>query len=190
VGFDGAIAPDTAAAAPPGTVAADSLARGSYYLPVSSLQAFRRAYMAWWDAPPLRWERSSYEAVRLLGWAAATAESGDDGDLAKTLEGLHGRRFGGFEIRLGAGDHVVAERATIGLWVVPRPGAAVREREELPESLPWVPLARTFSGPGGRTRLPPGEWEELFTGVEPSGPPPRFTQMRVGVTTPEDDPVH
>ena len=190
VGFAGAIAPGTAEAAPAGTVAADSLARGSHYLPVSSLRAFKAAYVNWWDAAPLRWERSSYEAVRLLGWAAITGEARDDDDFAETLEDLDGGHFGGFEVRLGAGDHVVADRATIGLWVVPRPGARVAEREALPESLPWVPLARTFSGPRGRTRLPPGEWEELFDGVDASGPRPRFTQMRVGVTTTAGDPVH
>ncbi len=191
VGFAGAIAPGTAAAAPAGTAAADSLARGPHYLPVAPLQAFEEAYVDWWAAPPLRWERGSYEAVRLLGWAATTGETRDDGDLAETLEGLHGRRYGGFGVHLGETDHVVAERSTIGLWVVPRPGARVAERGELPDGLPWVPLARTFARSGGRTRLPAEVWDELFAGnVGPTGRPPKFTQMQVGVTTSRGDPVH
>jgi Periplasmic binding protein len=191
VGFAGAIAPGTADAAPAGTAAADSLARGSHYLPVTPLEAFEKSYVDWWGEVPLRWERGSYEAVRLLGRAAITGETREDGDLAKTLERLDGRRYGGFDVHFGAGDHVVAERSTIGLWVVPRPGARVLERGELPESLPWVPLARTFSGASGRTRLPAEVWGELFTGeVGPFGRPPKFTQMRFGVTTTKADPVH
>jgi hypothetical protein len=191
VGFAEAIAPGTADAAPAGTAAADSLARGSHYLPVTPLRDFKEAYVDWWAAPPLRWERGSYEAVRLLGWAAITGETTEKGDLAETLEGLDGRRFGGFDVHFGPTDHVAAERSTIGLWVVPRPGAHAAERGELPESLPWVPSARTFAHAGGRTRLPAEVWDELFAGnVGPSGPPPKFAQMQFGVTTTRGDPVH
>jgi ABC-type branched-subunit amino acid transport system substrate-binding protein len=191
VGFHEAIAPGAAADAPPGTAASDSYGRGAHYLPVTGLKDFRRAYRMWWNAPPLGWERRSYEAVGLLGWAAATAEARNEEDLAETLESLRGRRFAGLDVRFDDDDHIVPEASSIGIWVVPRAGVRVPERDRLPLNLPWVPLARSFSAPGGRTRVMSRDWSPLFEGTHgSSGAAPMFTQMSFGVTTPASDRVH
>jgi substrate-binding family protein len=191
VGFSEAIAPGITADARPGTVATESYARGAHYLPVASLERFRSDYIAWWDAPPLGWELRSFEAVGLLGWAAQRAGDNGDADIAETLEGLRGARFGGLDVHFDDADHVVAERSSLGLWVIPRPGIPVTERTKVPGNLPWVPLARSFARPGGPTRIPAPDWAPLFAGSPvPSGPAPGFRQMRYGVTTGASDPVH
>jgi ABC-type branched-subunit amino acid transport system substrate-binding protein len=172
-----------------GTVAADSYARGTHYLPVPSFQAFRSRFVDWWGEQPLGWEVRAYQAVQLVGWAELRTDRGED--VAATLERMRGARFGGLDITLGPDDHTAVEQTTIGLWTVPRPGADVSERDRLPDSFPWVPLARTFSIDGERTDVLPEDWRHLFRGeTRQDRPSPRFGRMRFGVTTPRSDPVH
>lgn len=173
----------------PGTVAADAYSRGAHYLPVPSFAAFRRGFVDWWGEQPLGWEVRAYQAVQLIGWAELRTDP--DGDVAKTLERLRGARFGGLDITLGPDDHTAVEQTTIGLWTVPRAGARVSERSRLPDSLPWVPLARAFAIDGERTDVLPEDWRHLFRGqTRPDLPSPKFHRMRFGVTTPGSDPVH
>ncbi|HEU4480900.1 MAG TPA: hypothetical protein VFS18_03365, partial [Actinomycetota bacterium] len=187
VGFDGALAP--VARAPVGTVASESYARGAHYLPIPSFEGFRNAFMGWWDEDPVGWERRAYEAGRLIGWAYRNARPGDD--LAATLEELKGERFGGLDVTFGPDDHTVVEPTTLGLWVVPRRAIYVRERTELPDDMPWVPLFRTFSTSGRRTDVREEDWRYLFRSPPPpKGPAPRPTRTKFGVTTSRNDPVH
>jgi Periplasmic binding protein len=173
----------------PGTVAADSYARGAHYLPVPSFEGFRRVFRRWWDALPLGWELRAYEATRLIGWAAEEAAAGED--LAVALEGLRDRRFGGADITFGPDDHTAAEQASVGLWVVPAPGDRVPERRRIPRSLPWVPLARGFSIDGDTTDLPARDWRYLFRNAPPPGArAPKVEKMRFGIATPRSDPLH
>ncbi len=189
--FDETINPLTATDAeiPAGTVAADTYARGAHYLPVRSLESFRRAFRDWWDETPLGWQRRSYEATLMLGWAARRSEPGTD--IAKTLEGLTGQRMGGLDITFGPDDHTSAIPTTVGLWVVPRSGLNVTERDSLPEQMPWVMLSRGFSTSGERTDVLPQDWNALFEGsYRVNGPAPRVTSAAFGVATSRRDPVH
>ncbi|MCA1841142.1 MAG: ABC transporter substrate-binding protein [Actinomycetota bacterium] len=185
--FDSAIAQEPYKPAP-GTVASDSYARGVYYLPVQDFRQFSSAFEKWWGKKPLGWELRSYEAVQMVGWAAFRARVGDD--VANVLEGMTGQRFGGLDISFDPRDHVAAEQDTIGLWVVPRPSEYVRERTVLPISLPWVPLARSFSTHERRTSIPHSDWGALFTGGGNAKNAPSVYRMRYGVTTHRSDPVH
>lgn len=187
LGFDGMVTqlPDDLDVAE-GTVAADTYARGAHYLPIPSLTRFRQEYEDWWGEPPLNWERRSYEAVRLIGWAARNTT---DGDAAETLETLKGERFGGLDVTFGPRDHVALDRASVGLWVVPRQGAA-RESQRLPDTLPWVPLGRGFSRDGRRTSIPRTDWEWLFRTERRRGAPPLIRQGRFGVTSGRSDLFH
>jgi hypothetical protein len=188
VGFDAAIHP-TERISPPGSVAADSYARGVHYLPVPSLQGFRTGFVDWWGEQPLGWEVRAFQAVQMIGWAELRTDQ--DGDVAATLERLRGARFGGLDITLGPDDHTAVEQTTIGLWTIPRPGIEVPERGRLPDPLPWVPLARTFSIDGDRTDVLPEDWGDLFRGeTRRDRPSPKFDRMRFGVTTRASDPVH
>ena len=188
VGFSLTIAPRDVGV-PAGTVASDSYARGAHYLPVPSFRDFRRAFSDWWDVLPTGWEQRSYDAVLAIGWAARTAGRGQD--LAKRLEDMKGKRFGGLDITLGPDDHTFVEASTVGLWVVPRPIADVPERGGLPERLPWVPLARGFSIDGETTDVLGKDWKYLFRNSPPAkAPAPRFGRMRFGVSTTRRDPVH
>lgn len=188
VGFDLALAPREDSI-PPGTVASDTYARGSHYLPVPSLSRFRRAFTDWWDAAPTGWEQRSYDAVLAIGWADQTAPA--DGDLARRLEALDGVRYGGLDITLGPDDHTFVEATTVGLWVVPGSGDDVRERSKLPDSLPWVPLARGFSIDGDGTDVLERDWKYLFRKAPPRGAPaPPLERMKFGVNSPRRDPVH
>ena len=188
VAFDGAISPSVDPPPPVGTVAADGYARGAHYLPIPSFEAFRDAFVDWGDQPPLGWERRAYEAVRALGWAVARTGNGED--IAHRLERIRGVRFGGVDVTLGPDDHTFAAATTIGLWVVPRPGAAP-EGTGLPEALPWVLLSRGFSIDGETTDILEKDWEHMFTRSPPAGgPAPRYRRMRYGVTTTPRDPVH
>jgi Periplasmic binding protein len=188
LGFDLALAPREGSI-PPGTVASDTYARGSHYLPIPSLTRFRQAFSDWWDAAPTGWEQRSYDAVLAIGWADETAPEG--GDLARRLEALNGTRYGGLDITLGPDDHTFVEATTVGLWVVPGPGDDVRERNKLPESLPWVPLARGFSIDGERTDILEKDWKFLFRKPPPRGAPaPPLERMKFGINSPTDDPVH
>ena len=187
-GFDFAISPSDVDL-PAGTLAAESYGRGAHYLPVPSLDAFRRRFVAWWDAEPIAWEQRAYSAVRAIGWAAAHAQ--EDEDLAVALEDLRERRFGSLDVTLGADDHTFVGVTTVGLWVVPRRGVSIRNRDELPDSLPWVPLSRGFSIDGETTDVLPEDWKHLFTNPPPpNGPAPKVRQLRYGVSTPKTDPVH
>ncbi|HEX2195507.1 MAG TPA: ABC transporter substrate-binding protein [Actinomycetota bacterium] len=174
----------------PGTVVSDDYARGSHYLPIPSFRAFRRAFDDWWGEPPLGWERRAYEAARMIGWATARAAT-DESSIAAALETLRSRRFGGLGVVLGPDDHTSVNQPHVGLWVVPRPGVAVRERQDLPEELPWVPLARGFSIDGETTDVAARDWRYLFRGSPSArGPAPKNRRWRFGVATPRSDPVH
>ncbi|MFP5299216.1 MAG: ABC transporter substrate-binding protein [Actinomycetota bacterium] len=189
--FDGAISPftDPSGGIPPGTVGSDSYARGAFYLPVPEFEQFRRSYEAWWDQAPTGWQRRSYEAASLIGWAARRTEPGDD--IAATLASLEGVRFGGLDVAFGPDDHTSVIPTTVGLWVVPRSGIDVPERGELPSAMPWVPLSRGFSTGGERTDVLPQDWNHLFVGsYRPNGPAPRVGAARFGVSTTRRDPVH
>lgn len=173
----------------PGTVAADTYARGAHYLPLASFEGFRDAFVDWWDSEPLGWQRRAYEATLLIGWSAHHTSPGGDG--AVQLERLRGGRFGGLDVTFGPDDHTATIQTAIGLWVVPRSGVDVAERDELDPSMPWVPLARGFSTGGERTDVLPQDWKELFEGdYRLNGPSPRFTKASFGVATKRNDPVH
>jgi hypothetical protein len=188
--FDLAFSPNPAESYPPGTIVASSYARGVHYLPVPSFERFRDAFVAWWDqGVPLGWEQRAYEATRSIGWAVR--RGGAEQDLAHVLEGLGGRRFGGLGVTFGPDDHTAVDQAAVGLWVVPRPGIPVRERRDLPEGLPWVPLSRGFSIDGERTDIAAEDWRYLVTGAPPPNRPrPAFSRLKFGVTTTRRDPIH
>lgn len=183
--FDAAIAPEPYAVAP-GTVASDTYARGAHYLPVPSFRQFTSAFEKWWGKKPIGWELRSYEAVQMIGWAAFRARVDDD--VATVLQQMTGERFGGLDISFGPRDHLAPEPNTVGLWVVPRRQEYVRERTVLPVSLPWVPLARSFSANERRTTIPRADWGPLF-GRGATGPPSVY-RMRYGITTRRSDPFH
>ncbi|MBA2312118.1 MAG: amino acid ABC transporter substrate-binding protein [Actinobacteria bacterium] len=185
IGFDQSLYPGVASA--PGTVASDSYARGAHYLPIPSMEAFRADYERWWDEAPTGWEQRAYDAVHMLGWAARRGGR----DLADSLEKMRSLRFGGLEITLGPRDHMALEASDVGLWAVPSPAARVSERGSLPSGLSWVPLARGFARPGGRTRVSPEDYRDLFSGrTGGRRPAPSFRRMAFGVTTGRSDPVH
>ena len=189
VGFDGVLAPlPGGAELPPGTVASDTYARGAHYLPVPSFESFYEAYVNWWESEPLEWERRAYEAVMMIGWAAR--QGAKDGDLALALESLREERFGGLDVTFGPDDHTSVDETSVGLWVVPRPGAAP-EIAELPDAFPWVPLGRGFSIDGEDTDIHSKDWKYLFPGSpRPEGPAPKLRKALFGVTSPRSDPVH
>ncbi|MGH2693959.1 MAG: ABC transporter substrate-binding protein [Actinomycetota bacterium] len=169
-----------------GTVAAEAYSRGAHFLPVRSLRSFHRAFVDWWGAEPTGWELRAYEAVGLIGWAAGRA--GDGRDLASILERVRRLRFGGLDVTFGPDDHTAVEQTTVGLWVVPRAGAAPPRRGN---RLAWVPLARGFAIDGDRTDILARDWRYLFRNPPPRrAPPPRFARMRFAVTTKRSDPVH
>jgi branched-chain amino acid transport system substrate-binding protein len=190
-GFDLALGPDVpAGSAPPGTVVSDDYARGAHYLPIPSFESFRAAFEDWWGEPPLGWERRAYDAAQIIGWAVARAVS-DETSVAEALADLRSRRFGGLDVVLGPDDHTTVNQPYVGLWVVPRAAARVREEGRLPEAFPWVPLARGFSIDGETTDVAARDWRHLFRGAPPvRAPAPRNGRWRFGVTTPRSDPVH
>ncbi|HWL66031.1 MAG TPA: ABC transporter substrate-binding protein [Actinomycetota bacterium] len=179
---------------PAGTIASDSYDRGVHYLPIPNFARFRQAFRNWWDREPLGWERRSYDAVHMIGWAideAGIKEARPDRDLAPVLEKMDGTRFGGLGITLGPDDHTTVEQSTVGLWVVPRLGISVPELGLVPNSMPWVPLARGFSIDGERTDIQPQDWKWLFENAPPKkAPAPRLSRARFGVTTSSRDPIH
>lgn len=188
VGFDGMVTQLPQDLHPTGTVAADTYSRGVHYLPIPSFESFRDAYVDWWGERPLNWERRSYEAVRLIGWAARNTPQ--DGDPIDTLESVRGQRFGGLDVTFGPRDHTAVDPSFVGLWVVPRRGAAP-ESDRLPERLPWVPLARGFSDNGRTTAIPRQDWRFLFRGAPaPTSRPPLVGRARFGVTSDRRDPIH
>ena len=174
--------------APIGTGATETYAAGAHYLPIPSFEGFRKAYSGWWDSRPLGSERRAYEAVQMIGWAARKTPEGRDS--AVTLEGLRGERFGGLDVTFGPDDHTSVDMTTIGLWVIPRRGAAPEARR-LPSTVPWVPLGRGFSIDGDRTDIQARDWKFLFEGAPPKNrPAPKIERSRFGVTSPRSDPVH
>jgi ABC-type branched-subunit amino acid transport system substrate-binding protein len=189
VGFDGilSVLPE-GQRWPAGTVAADTYARGAHYLPVPSFESFRKAYVNWWESEPLEWERRAYEAVMMIGWAAR--EGAKQGDLALTLESLRDERFGGSNVTFGPDDHTSVDETSVGLWVIPRRGAAP-ESGELPPEFPWVPLGRGFSIDGEDTDIHSDDWKFFFPGSpRPEGPAPKLKKALFGVTSPRSDPIH
>jgi ABC-type branched-subunit amino acid transport system substrate-binding protein len=174
----------------PGTIVAASYSRGSYYLPVASFKRFRAAYEDWWgEGRPLGWQQQAYDGAHMVGWAVKHARGGQD--LARSLENLQSRRFGGLDVTFGPDDHTAVDQIAVGLWVVPRRGAAVRERGSLPQGLPWVPLSRGFAIDGRDTDIDSQDWRYLIrNSPRPGGPPPSFRRLKFGVTTGRHDPVH
>lgn len=167
---------------PAGTVAAESYGRGAHYLPLPAFRRWRAAFVNWWDTAPEGRELRAYQAVRMIGWA--TARAGPGGDVAASLEGARGVRFGGLAATFTPGDHFLVEPAAMGLWTIPRPGAPVAERDRLPEAMPWVPLARTFAlRAGAASALGNARtlWDRSRAGE---------LRLRFGVRTPRSDPVH
>ena len=172
---------------PVGSVVSDSYARGAHFLPIPSFERFRRSFADWWDgAEPLGWEVRAYDAVGAIGWAAQRTSAG--GDVAATLEGMSGTRFGGLDVTFGPDDHTAVDQQTVGLWVRPRSAFA----DLIPtDSLPWLPLARGFSIDGERTAVLNRDWRYLFTNPPPpDAPAPRYGRMRYAVTSPRSDKVH
>ena len=185
IAFDLGMVPDRPL--PIGSVVSDSYARGAHYLPIPSFERFRRSFADWWDgAEPLGWEVRAYDAVGAIGWAAQRTPAG--GDVAATLEGLSGTRFGGLDVSFGPDDHTAMDQQTVGLWVRPRSAFA----DLIPtDALPWLPLARGFSIDGERTAVLNRDWRYLFTNPPPhDAPAPRFRRMRYAVTSPRSDKVH
>jgi branched-chain amino acid transport system substrate-binding protein len=175
---------------PEGTVAADTYARGAHYLPIPSFDRFREAFVNWWGSPPLGWERRAYEAVRMIGWSVAKARVPESAELAVLLESMRRRRLGGLDITLGPDDHTSVDQISVGLWVVPRAGAAP-EADRLPKALPWVPLGRGFSLDGERTDIDAQDWRWLFRNApSPKRPAPKLRRSRFGVTSSRRDSVH
>jgi ABC-type branched-subunit amino acid transport system substrate-binding protein len=175
---------------PPGTIVASSYARGGYYLPVPSFKRFRTAFVDWWgEGRPFGWQQHAYDAAHMVGWAVGHARGQQD--LARSLEDLRSRRWGGLDVTFGPDDHTALDQIAVGLWVVPRPGARVKERGSLPGGLPWVPLSRGFSIDGDDTDIAPQDWRYLVRNPPPrGGPPPSFRRLRFGVTTGRLDPIH
>ena len=192
VGFDTLISPEIdPELVTEGLVAADTYARGAHYLPIPSFVEYRRAFDDWWGGEPqaIGWERRAYESVQLLGWAAREYPTNRDVDFAAVLQDARGKRFGGIDITFGPDDHTAADQATVGLWVVP--AASAPESDSLPETLPWVPLARGFSIDGDRTNVLNEDWKYLFRNAPPRrAPAPKYEKQRFGVTTGRSDPVH
>jgi len=192
LGFDTLMSPDIdPGVLPRGSAAADTYARGAHYLPIPSFVDYRRAFDDWWgDEPqPIGWERRAYESVQLLGWAARRYPSNRDVDYAAVLQQVSRKRFGGLDITFGPDDHTAADQATVGLWVVP--SVRVPEAEELPDTLPWVPLGRGFSIDGERTNVLNRDWKYLFRNAPPpKAPAPKYKKQRFGVTTGRSDPIH
>jgi ABC-type branched-subunit amino acid transport system substrate-binding protein len=175
---------------PAGTIVSSSYARGAYYLPVPSFTRFRAAFQEWWgEGPPYGWQQHAYDAAHMVGWAVG--HSRERQDLARVLEDLRSRRWGGLDITFGPDDHTALDQIAVGLWVVPRPGVPVRERGRLPGGLPWVPLSRGFSIDGDDTDIASRDWRYLVRNPPPrGGPPPSFKRLKFGVTTGRLDPVH
>lgn len=191
MGFDLTVSPQLADADPPaGTIGSDTYARGVHYLPIPNFERFKFSFAQWWDADPVGWERRAYDAARMIGWAVDKAR-GARQDLAAILERMRRVRFSGLDITLGPDDHTTVDQPTVGLWVVPRPAAAVRESDYLPGSMPWVPLARGFSIDGERTDILPRDWKWLFRNAPPQKrPAPKLDRSLFGVRTPASDPIH
>ena len=188
LGFDSAIAARGRRMAS-GSVAADTYARGAHYLPIPSFRSFRRAFADWWDLEPLGWERRSFEAAQMIGWAATHLEPRDD--IVRSIERLRNVRFGGLPITLGPDDHTAVEQTDVGLWVVPFASDRVRERSRIERRLEWVPLARGFSIDGQTSDIHTDDWRYLFRRPPPrGGPAPRLTTMRFGVSTRRSDTRH
>ncbi|MDQ3878566.1 MAG: ABC transporter substrate-binding protein [Actinomycetota bacterium] len=185
--FDGAVAPQPYQVFP-GTVASDSYSRGAHYLPLPGFREFASAFEKWWGKRPLGWEVRSYDAVQMIGWASFRADVNED--IASVLEGINGQRFAGLPIALSSRDHLALDQDAIGLWVVPRTTEYVYERTVLPVSLPWVPLARSFSRNERRTSIPAADWGPLFIGGNRAKRAPSVYKMRYGITSRRSDPFH
>lgn len=187
LGFDALIGDRVAAYE--GTVAADTYARGAFYLPIPSFKDYAGAFRRWWDAEPTGWELRAFEAARLIAWAEEGSERSED--RAETLERLDGKRFGGLDVTFGPDDHTAVSVTTVGLWALPQEGSVVPEPAQNSVGMIWVPLARGFSIDGERTDIPSRDWRYLFRNPPPrKAQGPRIKKMRFGITTPRSDPLH
>lgn len=193
LGFDGLISPTAARGHPAtGTVAVDTYARGAHYLPIPSFGEFRRAFDDWWGnrvPPPLGQERRAFESVLMIGWAANQIPSSSDADLAKILESVHGRRFGGLDVTFGSSDHLATDEASVGLWTVPSSADNI-PRDAHPPALPWVPLDRAWTTDGRHTSVARADWPYLFGDAAGSKRPPLYRECRYGIRTKRTDPIH
>ena len=187
--FNSVFSPRLQARPRPGTIVAATLARGVHYLPVPGYQEFRQGFVDWWNTNPTGWQFRAYDAARMIGWAAARATPNQD--IARVLETMQNERFSATNITLGRDDHTAVDQSAVGLWVVPRGGIQVRERDIVPRNLPWVPLGRGFALDGRNTDVLPEYWRYLFRDPPPEqAPAPPFWKMRFGVKTGFDDPIH
>jgi ABC-type branched-subunit amino acid transport system substrate-binding protein len=187
--FSGVFSPRLERRPRPGTIVSATLGRGVYYLPVPGFQEFRQGFQGWWDSVPTGWQFRAYDAARMIGWAAARAAPNED--IARELETIRSERFSATQITLGRDDHTAVDQTAVGLWVIPHDDAQVRERDRIPDDLPWVPLARGFALDGESTDIQPDLWRYLFRDPPPEGaPPPPFWKMKFGVKTGFRDPVH
>jgi hypothetical protein len=187
--FDQGTFPEPARSLRPGTIASDTYARGTHYLPIPSFEGFRAAFTDWWAARPTGLEHRAYEATLMLGWAIGERRGSED--LARVLEGLREKRFGGLDVTFGPDDHTAVGVTTVGLWVVPASDAEVRERDRLPKGLPWVPLARGFSIDLEETDILSKDWKYMFVRPPPvNAPAPKIRRSKWGVTTNKKDPIH
>jgi ABC-type branched-subunit amino acid transport system substrate-binding protein len=184
VGLDLAVSPRTRGA-PPGMVAPETYARAAHLVPIATLAGFARNFERWWGSLPAGWEQRAFDAARAIGWAAI--RSGAEDDLAAVLEELKSHRLGGLPVSFSGTDHLAPEARTMGLWVVPATDVGPGQHAAAWRRFGWVPLARTFSRPGGATTILVRDRRALLRG---GSAPPLYSDMRVAVTTSRRDPVH
>jgi hypothetical protein len=84
-------------------------------------------------------------------------------------------------------DHVAPEARTVGLWVVPSPGARLGKFARSLRAFGWAPLARSFAPRSRAPRVLEADRAALFG--EARGPW-LYSDMRFGVTTSPRDAVH
>lgn len=122
----------------PGSIASDVLERGAHLEYVESFADYRQTGENTVGYVPPGWEYRAF-ASAMLSAAVADAE-----DRALALEDLRDEPHSGFEASFSRSDHLVSERADVGLWERVRPGSRTAERFGAPRDLPWVPLLGTF----------------------------------------------
>lgn len=136
----------------PGTTACYTYTWAGWADPIPRVGRFRERFRASFGRDPSGLEQEGYDAVRLL--AEALVRTGGKGGprLIATLEDTHNRTFSGFPIHLGPDDHLFMPRDELGLFAVAGPDERV-DPWQVPRSLPWRALMRTFTYDGERTNV-------------------------------------